>query len=163
LVLWVYLRSPNMPIMIYWYTITSRSAETLFLQKDGNPGYWTASCCPKSIDFNILRMGRGHVGTSADWESTERERAISFPWYCHHRLANYCHVSSDTAAPKIYVRTYIDRFLIQVNNVMLLSTDPIWCNISTVIWTVHSRWKRRCGPGWSEFWTDLHLVQYFSY
>lgn len=52
---------------------------------------------------------------------TDRERAITFPWYCHHHEANYCHVSSDTAAPKIYVRAYIDRFLIQVNNVMPLT------------------------------------------
>jgi hypothetical protein len=48
----------------------------------------------------------------------ERGAAITFQWYSHH-VPNYCHVSSATAALKIYVRSYIDSFLIQVNNVML--------------------------------------------
>lgn len=88
-------------------------------------------------------MDRGLVGTSADWEGlNEKEQSPSRGTACHH-VPNYCHVSSDTAAPKIYVRAYIDRFLIQVNNVVLPAPSSVMSALSS--WTVRSRWKRRCG------------------
>lgn len=91
-------------------------------------------------------MDDGHVGTSADWEGlNEKEQSPSRGTACHH-VPNYCHVSSDTAAPKIYVRAYNDRFLIQVNNVVLPAPSGVISALSS--WTVRSRWKRRCG-GWA--------------